>query len=384
MCSIMENTKSDIIFHLVHDVTLTEQNRARFLALVQRYGQVIKFHDAQDAGNQLLDKGKDVFVPEWLQLFTIADFYRLFLWDILPPEITRVIYLDADIIANMDVSSVWKESVGSNGLAAVEDPSVQFYSEKIRLLRDRVLARDRYFNAGMLLMERKAFCEHVRKLVECGFDFLRQYPDAQFPDQDVLNFFYGQDCCLLPEQCNTIVSWKRFQGCRNVEPAFYHYSGHALTLDLTDEFNSLFFRYFMKTPWADESFLQRVFSIMPQIYDLRTEALRRIGSLFAHRQRIVYGKSEDEDRLRRILGMSPDEPYVRKKGPGEAAFLLQRMMRERGRQVWVLFSEDYPKLAAALKARGYVENEDFLDGGLFAFSKDSTYKLDEYAVFQQL
>ena len=44
ICSILENTKSNIVIHIIHDDTLTEENKSKFMSLVNTYKQNIHFY----------------------------------------------------------------------------------------------------------------------------------------------------------------------------------------------------------------------------------------------------------------------------------------------------------------------------------------------------
>ena len=47
MVSIFENTNSKITIHLIHDSTLTESNREKFIELAENYRQQIQFYNLE-------------------------------------------------------------------------------------------------------------------------------------------------------------------------------------------------------------------------------------------------------------------------------------------------------------------------------------------------
>ncbi|MBE8953795.1 MAG: hypothetical protein SR1Q7_11740 [Quinella sp. 1Q7] len=43
--SIFDNIASEVTIHILHDKTLTDENRNKFLTLAERYNQIIKFQN---------------------------------------------------------------------------------------------------------------------------------------------------------------------------------------------------------------------------------------------------------------------------------------------------------------------------------------------------
>ena len=47
MLSMLHNTKSKVCVHLLHDDTLTQENRNKFIKLIRSYGQEICFYNVE-------------------------------------------------------------------------------------------------------------------------------------------------------------------------------------------------------------------------------------------------------------------------------------------------------------------------------------------------
>lgn len=92
--------------------------------------------------------------PIWMEVFIPAVLYRMWIWDVLPANINKVIIIDADTIINMDILELWNLSTGTNGLAAVLDPNISVMNNS-ELCKKGTINRKRYFNAGLLFMERQ-------------------------------------------------------------------------------------------------------------------------------------------------------------------------------------------------------------------------------------
>ncbi|MBR1420000.1 MAG: hypothetical protein IJ575_02935 [Selenomonadaceae bacterium] len=48
MLSLLENTKSEVTIHLIHDSTLSGENQSRFIKIVDRFNQQIIFYNVDD------------------------------------------------------------------------------------------------------------------------------------------------------------------------------------------------------------------------------------------------------------------------------------------------------------------------------------------------
>ena len=50
MFSLFDNTKSEVTVHLLHDDTLTQENRDKFSYIAGRYNQSVKFYNISVSG----------------------------------------------------------------------------------------------------------------------------------------------------------------------------------------------------------------------------------------------------------------------------------------------------------------------------------------------
>lgn len=112
---------------------------------------------------------------------SISTYARLFISDMLPDEIDRVIYLDCDMIICESLAELWNVNLDSSVLAAVQDAVGNGIKTSVGLKPDHP-----YFNAGMLMINLAAWRKrHVGE--EC-LDFLNKYNGSvTHHDQGVLN-----------------------------------------------------------------------------------------------------------------------------------------------------------------------------------------------------
>ncbi len=114
---------------------------------------------------------------------------RLFLAERLPEEVERYLYLDVDTLVLSDLVPLWNTDLRGAVLAAVQDLAVPLVSSPLGLTRFEALgfaSRDAYFNAGVLLVDRRSW--QSRDIGRRAVAFLRERGDAiHLLDQEALN-----------------------------------------------------------------------------------------------------------------------------------------------------------------------------------------------------
>ena len=147
--SLLENTKSEVTIHVIHDSTLSHENRKKLMSIVYRFNQEIEFHAADF---QRLENAKRISLiqqfPERLTMF-----YRLMIPEII--DGSKVIYLDADTIVNLDINELWTIDLSNYPIAAVSEMSAGANSNAPRMwqtVQTGVVDVNDQFNAGILLM----------------------------------------------------------------------------------------------------------------------------------------------------------------------------------------------------------------------------------------
>ena len=116
--SIFANTDSEVTVHILHDNTLTLDNREKFIYLAGRYGQTIKFYNVEELCAEKLQKLNSLS-GHFNDVYSPAANYRFLIAQILPSDIDKVIYEDADIIVNLDIEELWRINLAGRPLAAV-------------------------------------------------------------------------------------------------------------------------------------------------------------------------------------------------------------------------------------------------------------------------
>ncbi|WP_125704221.1 glycosyltransferase family 8 protein [Lacticaseibacillus daqingensis] len=165
--------------------------------------------------------------------FTLTIYYRLFIADMFP-ELDKALYLDADVICEADVATLFATDVRHALVAAAPDPFIAgdpitaAYAERVV-----GVPAEQYVNSGVLVMNLKAmraqhFSAHFLTL-------LNQYHFASIaPDQDYINAIAHDQLVLLASQWNV-------QAPGEPAPKLIHYNlfnkpWHYQTVDYGEHF----------------------------------------------------------------------------------------------------------------------------------------------------
>ncbi len=278
--SIVEHTNSSICFHILHDKTLSEANKNKFMQVAADAGDSICFH--------LLDEALFSDIQDQMSFYTIGAMFRIMLPEILT-DLSKIIYLDADILVNRDIKDLWNVDIDDYCLAAV--PDMQVIDGTIRPIpvkRNEVKA-DRYFNSGVLYMN----LERIRKKsnMRCEIiDYLKNTKDSDLPDQDALNVIYRDETLLLDGTWNYFTKISRRNGEKKLEPKIYHYVGTPCLLYYLTEIDQLYFETTGRTPWRLESCRNQLRKNLERTTDRITQLEKLLFQISdPKKKRIFYG-----------------------------------------------------------------------------------------------
>lgn len=137
----------------------------------------------------------DVRVPTNIQ-WTLETYYRLFLMDLLPEDVNRLLYLDVDLIVNQSLKELYHTDFQGAEILAAEDacgnPGWNGYAGKAKEMFEPIRQKGhKYFNAGVMLMNIAELRRHYRFADYCKAMEEWDY-QMQAPDQDILNYVHWQ------------------------------------------------------------------------------------------------------------------------------------------------------------------------------------------------
>lgn len=388
--SVLENLPlapvRQVTFHILHDNTLTDDNRDKFVYLVGRYGQQIKFYNVEKICPEKVAEFRNWMSRTSERKFTVATLYRLLIAQIILADIAKIIYLDSDTVVNLDISKLWNIELGEKIFAAaIETEGTKIPAKNyLPLCRDGIVADEDYFNAGVLLMNLAGLRQEEKTLSE-GVKFISSKPHYKLFDQDILNYCFSKKIVKLPTDYNRFVVHSRRQRDFKIDNRILHYissgKGFGVTFDLRDRFNKLFFDYFSKTTWFDFQMLENIFEGIKKVHDDGKNFALKISATVSGKSRIFLTTEENVEAVAKIFSLKVGEEIILADKPNALNILLEKL--QGGDKILFIVLANYQQVKNILIQRGFAEDRDFIDGTNFL---PTTYGLpfDTYALVKIL
>lgn len=237
MLSIVDhNREVDVNFHvLTYD--LSEENREYIKDLVCNEKVSVAFYDIDLKLFEGLPIGKGTANPT----LSYATYLRLLIARVLPVNISKVIYLDCDIVVINSLGDLWDLNISDYYIAASSEYGIAATNGMKRLNIDQ---RYGYFNAGVLVLNLDKlrdfdFFEKSKKYVSEHFDAIK------FHDQDVLNALLHNNRLELEPRWN-------MRGDTDDKKSYtvIHYMSKPWNLECKHPLKHLYYEYLNKTKWA--------------------------------------------------------------------------------------------------------------------------------------
>ena len=370
MQSILEHTESRICFHILHDETVSEENKRRLAQVAHQKGDVIEFHEINSAEFEC--------IKDRTHGFTIGTMFRCMLPDLLP-DLSKIVYLDADIFVNIDIKELWEFDISDYCLAAVADEGViKFHIPNI-LYKYPEINRNQYFNAGVLCMNLKKIKQRGN-LKDMVVEFLVNNPEATYPDQDALNVLFHNTILYLDSSWNQFVYSHREENIDTLKKGIYHFAADVLVLYSNSKIDMEYFKTLCRTPWSDYEIENRVDGCIGRLNDRINQYEKMIYRLsMPGVKHIFYG--EENFMLRKLfdsINLSEDDYRVMKHSYNQDGDILpcrdlQVLKEEKGPLIiFVLYESDNFTAIQNLEELGFENGKDFfvvarfmsfLDGG---------------------
>lgn len=240
MVSVLENNlTSSIDFYILTDY-FSDENKKLFVSVVERYGN----------NNRVEFKLVDHAIFEGFKLhikyITCHTYYRLLIADLFP-ELTRILYLDADLIVDGSIAELWKTPLEGYLYAGVNDSWIERIKYKYSI---GLQESDIYINAGVILMNLEAMRnENITALL---MDVAEKYCDKfEYQDQDIINWALKGKIKEVPVIYN--YTTEEVLHTRTESPVIIHYTGRIKPWSINEEccnpLRNLYFEYLKKTPY---------------------------------------------------------------------------------------------------------------------------------------
>ena len=179
-----------------------------FFALKKKYGLLFELVPLEDASPQDFPISRHV---------TVGTYFRLFAGDLLPPDVTRVLYLDIDTVVDKPLHShlpqVLDQLEQSDAvLAAVSE------TQRPSHLLDRSITSGPYFQAGVMVIDLTRW-RQLANMSTFVKIITKHGKTLKWWDQDVLNIAFEGLWLELPK------SWNGTPERRSAATLIYHWAG---------------------------------------------------------------------------------------------------------------------------------------------------------------
>ena len=168
------NKNQNLSVFILHDGSIEQQNFNKYNLIFKEFKNCkIKFIK--------VEKNKFADFPLNRNYISFTTYFRLKIYDFIPNDIDKILYIDCDTIINKSIIELWKIELKENLLAAADDEGGITQIRRLRLPDTY-----RYFNAGVILFNVKQMRnEKIYNKFVSNY-FLNRY-SITLQDQDILN-----------------------------------------------------------------------------------------------------------------------------------------------------------------------------------------------------
>ena len=211
--SICENTKSNIIFYIL-DCGIEGTSKTKIIEMVSQY---------KDTAIEFINPAEQNIFSECRvrNHLSSAAYVRLLIPQ-LKPQIDKAIYLDVDIIVNLDIAELYAQNINGHVIGSPFGECAVYHNYGI--LTKKTLGIDlehNYFCSGVLLIDCKKWREN--NITQKLKDIYDEYKDRMVHnDQDLLNILFSiNKYSSLDTKFNYIIQYSPTKNPNVI----YHYDG---------------------------------------------------------------------------------------------------------------------------------------------------------------
>ena len=331
----------------MHDSTLTPDNRDKFIQIAERYGQAVQFHNVEELCADKIAEIRKSFLKIDKSRFSIGTFYRIIIPTVLPSEIEKAIYLDGDIIVNMDLNELWQIDLEDKPLGVVRYP------------------RSNAFNAGVLFMNLKVL-RNEEETIAAGLKYFEENPQlARWLDQDFLIHCFATRALTLPQNFNFLLNCP--DRYKPIEKNIYHYVGlgASLSMDTSEPVNRLWFSYFIRTPWFNADSIGNLYRTFITQYNHLKRLIATTSAVVSGKARAFFVEPARIGEMKKYFSIRDDETIIPAEDEDSIQTLLDAMKSSQGKIVFFIMTDKFLKKDFPfdrLTADGFIENKDFVKG----------------------
>ena len=282
----VNNPEVYIDFHLIIDESVTKNDKKDMEDTVATFdGKRTVFYEISSQQCSTFPIFKE-------NRLTRATYYRLFISEILPDTIDKVLYLDGDCIVRHSLLPLWNTDLNGYALGAAFAKA-----EKNPKIFERLKYPFNYgyFNAGVMLLNLKYW--RMTDVVKTFISYMENYSQRiMFEDQDILNVVFCDKKKVIPIKYNLQSgclykdplwdSWNhKYEVAEAIkDPVIIHFTFRSKPWDTYSchphPFRSSFLKYQNQTKWKGCRYEKRTTKMIVRNYI--GDCLRMIG-LRSHR-----------------------------------------------------------------------------------------------------
>ena len=194
MTSIGYNNGSDVSYYILVNEEFTNDSRDALVSVANQFGNKIFFFTITPEMTKDFPFGR----ADQPTHVSIATYYRLFITEVLPADVDKILYLDGDMVCRKTLADLWNIDLNEYAVGAVHD------CDEVTQTKDNRLPypmETGYFNAGMLLINLDYWRKNksYNRFIEC---IEKHQNEIVFHDQDVLNICFWDKKKWLPLSYN--------------------------------------------------------------------------------------------------------------------------------------------------------------------------------------
>jgi len=362
MLSLFSNTaipSPSINVHILHDNTLTDDNRSKFSYLAGRYGVFVKFYNVEELCANKIKNISDLFTKINKADFSSGSFYKFLIPQVLPADIQKIIYLAVNTVTNLDINELWKIELGDKVLGVV--PALAIGSDihtQDKIVADGFVKADDYFSSSVMLMNLEILRKEEKTLAE-GMEFVNKHGYFNLLDQTILNYCFATRTVKLPANFNQFVRLAR-QNKESLAKKIYNYTGYSLQMDIEDPFNRLWMEYFSKTPWFNVETIGRLYESIKYICRNLLSSSIKLSAIMSGKTRAFFTVPQNVKAIKEIFAVRDNEEIIIAENPESFQKLIYAMKLAKGKKVFFILFPDFP--FKILLKENFSYGRDFMNG----------------------
>lgn len=209
--SLLENNRNNRFYNIyVLSDGIQEQNVAKLHEIVREYGYELQIIDIREKSSELLAMGVTGYANAIGSNMVV--FGRMYIGEILPSNIERVLYFDCDTMIRGDIRSLISMDMQEKAVGFAVDCARNEYKRYIDFP-----INEKYYNSGVMLIDMKKWreCECQKKILKHLTEVRGSYP---LVDQDVMNHAIKEDIVAIDSRYNWLSQYflYDYQGIKKV------------------------------------------------------------------------------------------------------------------------------------------------------------------------